>query len=235
MVEATPKFDGGDSVAMDVDAERQLFASKRTRRLSHCCRRRRPTAASAPLQLAYWNDLLVECTLAAEPGCEGRGTRSRCRGGGGEAADSKREARVGGAPRVRGAGCRFARRGIRSEAAQLGRFQLDPGDVYITHPGPGRNKVAVTDSVGCWGRDSSLWADATAAVMVLPLSSMSISVPGAVASNRTPVWNTTPQVRRVITIDRAGMAALRLRCIANSALNKKSNLQDAGTLLSHTP
>jgi cupin superfamily acireductone dioxygenase involved in methionine salvage len=38
-----------------------------------------------------------------------------------------------------------------------------------------------------------------------------------------------------ITIDRAGMAALRLRCIANSALNKKSNLQHVGTLLSHTP
>jgi hypothetical protein len=41
--------------------------------------------------------------------------------------------------------------------------------------------------------------------------------------------------QRVITIDRAGMAALRLRCIANSALNKKSNLQHVGTLLSHTP
>jgi hypothetical protein len=39
----------------------------------------------------------------------------------------------------------------------------------------------------------------------------------------------------VITIDRAGMAALRLRCIANSALNKKSNLQHVGSLLSHTP
>jgi hypothetical protein len=38
----------------------------------------------------------------------------------------------------------------------------------------------------------------------------------------------------VITIDRAGMAALRLRCIANSGLNKKSNLQHVGTLLSHT-
>jgi hypothetical protein len=33
------------------------------------------------------------------------------------------------------------------------------------------------------------------------------------------------------TIDRAGMAALRLRCIANSALNKKSNLQNVGTLV----
>jgi hypothetical protein len=38
-----------------------------------------------------------------------------------------------------------------------------------------------------------------------------------------------------ITIDRAGMAALRLQCIASSVLNKKSNLQHVGTLLSHAP
>jgi hypothetical protein len=39
----------------------------------------------------------------------------------------------------------------------------------------------------------------------------------------------------VITIDGAGLAALRLRCIANAVLNKLSSLHHVGTLLSHTP
>jgi hypothetical protein len=42
------------------------------------------------------------------------------------------------------------------------------------------------------------------------------------------------QATCAIIIDRAGMAALRLRCIGNSVLGDKSNLQHVGTLLSHT-
>jgi hypothetical protein len=38
-----------------------------------------------------------------------------------------------------------------------------------------------------------------------------------------------------ITIDQAGMAAPRLRCIADSVLGNRFNLQHVGTLLSHTP
>jgi hypothetical protein len=50
------------------------------------------------------------------------------------------------------------------------------------------------------------------------------------------VWSAEQTVVMcVITIDGAGLAALRLRCIANAVLNNMSSLHHVGTLLSHTP